>query len=215
MTKGPLRVERGYHPTRKDSPDYHCYEWNRGLVATVSLDETTSGGAISFLVARSSFVDFQRKEIESNWLYFSRLEVVLSISFGISEKQYERDSLRLVERYWEEIRHIANNLETALPIESFRHFPESYRRWIWRLHRKFIRDNFPDLKDLLGVNRLTTLDFLNLQALGCKDYQLLIAEEERAKPLAIRDRIAYARKHGWLESAIHGERMPYMTRLVK
>lgn len=215
MNKSLIRVERGYHPTRTDSPDYHCYDWGSGLVATVSLDETTSGGAISFLVARSSFVDFSRKEIESNWLFFSRLEVILSISLGISRKQYERDSLKLVEGYWTEIRHFVKNLETALPIESFKHFPESYRRWIWRLHKKFITDAFPELKEMLGVNRLTTLDYLNLQALGCKDYQLLIAEADRAKPLAIRDRIAYARKHGWLEAANHGERMPYMTRMVK
>jgi hypothetical protein len=47
------------------------------------------------------------------------------------------------------------------------------------------------------------------------DYQKILAEVHNAKPLTIRDRIAYARRHGWIESVGHGERTSNMTRLAE
>ena len=67
----------------------------------------------------------------------------------------------------------------------------------------------------LGINKTTTLDYLNLQSLGIKDYQKILANLEGAKPLTIRDRIAYARRYEWIPSVGHGERKSEMTRIKK
>ena len=69
--------------------------------------------------------------------------------------------------------------------------------------------------DRLGINRATTLDYLNLQALGIKDYQRIIATTDNQNTLTIRDRIAYARRHEWIDKVGHGVRTPEMTKLRK
>lgn len=207
-------VERGYHHSRSDSPDFHAFNWKKGLVSTINLERTNVGGSISFLVGKSRFVKQKKYQLE-DWLEFGQLDVILVISFGVTEDEMRRSIEDVVNEYWFKIISLCKELNTPIPIESFLHFPESYRRWIWRFHRRFIKQNYQEFTKDIGINRFTTLDYLNLQSLGCKDYQAVIAKEDNAKPLAIRDRIAYARRHGWIESAEHGERMPFMTKVVK
>lgn len=214
MKNPEIVVERGYHHARADSPDFHGLYWKKGLVTTVNLEKTNAGGAISFLVAKGRFVDHKRYQSE-DWLEFGKLDVILVMSFGVTEQEMLKSIEEVVGQYWTKIISISKDLTTPIPIESFVHFPESYRRWIWRLHRKYIKKHYKNFVEEIGLNRFTTIDYLNLQSLGCKDYQAVIAKEENAKPLAIRDRVAYARRYGWIDSAEHGERMPYMTKVVE
>lgn len=214
MKNEDFGVERGYHHTRADSPDFHAFHWRKGLIATVNLEKTSAGGSISFLVARSRFSDHRRYEVEE-WLEFGKLDAIFVMSLGVTEQEMRSDIEDVVRGHWTKTANMCKELNTPIPIESFVHFPESYRRWIWRLHRKFMRKNYSDFVKEIGVNRFTTLDYLNLQSLGCKDYQAVIAKEDNVKPLAVRDRIAYARRYGWIESAEHGARMPFMTKVIE
>ena len=77
-----------------------------------------------------------------------------------------------------------------------------------------------NMKDILYFNSkkfikgLTTNPSL-MKKSGIKDYQKILADLYNAKPLTIRDRIAYARRHKWIPSRGHGERTAEMIRLEK
>jgi hypothetical protein len=101
----------------------------------------------------------------------------------------------------------------SLPLEELGRFDEKILLNVWLELRKYIINLNKNNYESLGTNKSTTIDYLNLQAFGIKDYQKILAEVHNAKPLTIRDRIAYARRHGWIESVGHGERTSKMTRI--
>lgn len=203
--KKNVYVERGYQAQRQDSPDFQCFDVSNRLISTVHFSKSSDGGVISFLVAKWT-------PISKDWIDSRRLKVILSLEMGWKNQAQNREDITEVKDAWEIVRKLSKNLEVELPIESFLRFPESYRRWIWRFNHRYLVTHHKEFVETIGVNRLTVLDYLNLQALGCKDYQAIIAKEVNAKPLAIRDRIAYARRHGWIESVKHGMRTPEMNK---
>ena len=73
-------------------------------------------------------------------------------------------------------------------------------------YKSYYSFNYPDFFEGIGKNRTTTLDYINIKNLGILDYQSLLGLIHSAKPLTIRDRIAYARRHGWIPSVQHGTR---------
>jgi len=73
-------------------------------------------------------------------------------------------------------------------------------------YKNYYSLNYPDFFEGIGKNRTTTLDYINIKNLGILDYQDLLGLIHSAKPLTIRDRIAYARRHGWIPSVQHGTR---------
>jgi hypothetical protein len=73
-------------------------------------------------------------------------------------------------------------------------------------YKNYYSLNYPDFFEGIGKNRTTTLDYINIKNLGILDYQSLLALIHNAKPLTIRDRIAYARRHSWIPNVGHGNR---------
>ena len=73
-------------------------------------------------------------------------------------------------------------------------------------YKNYYSLNYPDFFEGIGKNRTTTLDYINIKNLGILDYQNLLGSIHNAKPLTIRDRIAYARKHSWIPNVGHGNR---------
>ncbi len=73
-------------------------------------------------------------------------------------------------------------------------------------YKSYYSLNYPDFFEGIGKNRTTTLDYINIKNLGIFDYQVLLGLIHNAKPLTIRDRIAYARRHSWIPNVGHGNR---------
>ena len=73
-------------------------------------------------------------------------------------------------------------------------------------YKNYISNNHPEFFEGIGKNRTTTLDYINIKNLGILDYQVLLGLIHNAKPLTIRDRIAYARRHSWIPNVGHGNR---------
>ena len=73
-------------------------------------------------------------------------------------------------------------------------------------YKNYYSLNYPDFFEGIGKNRTTTLDYINIKNLGILDYQVLLGLIHNAKPLTIRDRIAYARRHSWIPNVGHGNR---------
>lgn len=73
-------------------------------------------------------------------------------------------------------------------------------------YKNYYSLNYPDFFEGIGKNRTTTIDYINIKNLGILDYQSLLGSIHNAKPLTIRDRIAYARKHSWIPNVGHGNR---------
>jgi hypothetical protein len=94
-------------------------------------------------------------------------------------------------------------------------FDVKSRLSIWLELRKSVTNSNKKAIEALGINKATLVDYLNLQSLGIKDYQKILAQIYNAKPLTIRDRIAYARRHKWIEPVGHGERTSQMSRFTK
>ena len=102
-----------------------------------------------------------------------------------------------------------------LPLEELNRFKTKTRIFAWLQIREHLKSKYSKDFEALGINKTTTLDYLNLQAIGLKDYQKIISQLDNSKPLTIRDRIAYARRHKWIQSVGHGDRTGEMTRLKK
>jgi hypothetical protein len=100
-----------------------------------------------------------------------------------------------------------------LPFEELNRFKTKTRIFAWLQIREHIKKKYTKDFETLGINKTTTIDYLNLQAIGLKDYQRIISQLENSKPLTVRDRIAYARRHKWIQSVGHGDRTGEMTRL--
>ena len=122
----------------------------------------------------------------------------------------------------EQAKQLAKTLENifqissdSLPLEELENYHLNSRLNAWLEIRKGINSSNINGFESLGLNKTTTIDYLNLQALGIRDYQKILADLHKAKPLTIRDRIAYARRHKWIDSVGHGERTSEMTRFAE
>jgi hypothetical protein len=145
------------------------------------------------------------------WTKMRRLSAVL---FMI--ESHKKDEVKLdLEARAEQIMKMSYKLTTNIVSEFLGSISLNTRRWHWAKHKSDNNSKHKEFFDYLGINRATTLDYLNLQALAIKDYQKIIAVTDNQNTLTIRDRIAYARRHEWIDKVGHGVRTPEMTKLRK
>lgn len=146
-----------------------------------------------------------------DWIKMRRLSAVLFLV-----ESHKRGEVKLdIEARAEQIMEMSYKLTTNIVSEFLRPISLNTRRWHWAKHKSDNNSKHKKFFDNLGINRTTTLDYLNLQALAIKDYQKIIAVTENQNTLTIRDRIAYARRHEWIDKVGHGVRTPEMTKLRK
>ena len=77
---------------------------------------------------------------------------------------------------------------------------------VYEFYKKKIKSENEKYFEFIKLNRETVIDYLNLQRLGIVNYQKTIGKMLNAKPLTIRDRIAYARRKGWITKSTKGTR---------
>ena len=145
------------------------------------------------------------------WTQMRRISAVLFLveSHGKNESKLDVDARA------EQIMKMSYKLTTNIVSEFLGSISFNTRRWHWAKHKNDNHSKHKEFLDRLGINRATTIDYLNLQALGIKDYQRIIATTDNQNTLTIRDRIAYARRHEWIDKVGHGVRTPEMTKLRK
>jgi hypothetical protein len=98
--------------------------------------------------------------------------------------------------------------KNLMPVESIKQINQANRLLHWIHHRK----TYSSIEDLIGINRKTVIDYLLLQSLGLKDFALYISNEDGVKLHTVRDRLAYARRMGWLKKPGVGIRTSYMKK---
>jgi len=145
------------------------------------------------------------------WTQMRRLSAVLFLV----ESHRKNESKLDVDARAEQIMKMSYGLTTNIVSEFLGSISLNARRWHWAKYKSDNNSKHKEFFDYLGINRATTLDYLNLQALGIKDYQRIIATTDNQNTLTIRDRIAYARRHGWIDKVGHGVRTSQMTKLRK
>jgi hypothetical protein len=145
------------------------------------------------------------------WTQMRRLSAVLFLVESHGKKESKLD----VDARAEQIMKMSYKLTTNIVSEFLGSISLNTKRWHWAKHKSDNNSKHKEFFDYLGINRTTTLDYLNLQALGIKDYQRIIATTDNQNTLTIRDRIAYARRHEWIDKVGHGVRTPEMTKLRK
>ena len=158
---------------------------------------------------------FDWTEIEKEWINTFRIFPTATLSISEGEKTDENQLLIRSKELSKIISSMSKKNNQSLPEVELNRFQTSARIFAWFQIRELLKKKYPKDFEVLGINRTTTIDYLNLQSLGVKDYQKILAEVHNAKPLTIRDRIAYARRHNWIESVGHGERTSQMTRLAE
>ena len=170
--------------------------------------ETNSGSLISLVGLK--WTQKEEEEIAS-----FRITPVASMKIGVSKNKKEPELLQTAKKLSQTLSQLIKENDESLPIEELDNFDLKSRLNAWLEIRRINNEKFAKEIESFGINKSTTIDYLNLQALGIKDYQKILAEKYNAKPLTIRDRIAYARRHEWIPSVGHGERTAEMTRLIK
>lgn len=162
-----------------------------------------------------SLIGLKWTQIEADEIASFRITPIASIKIGVSKKKQEKELIQISKKLSQTLFQIIKENIESLPVEELDNFDLKSRLSAWLEIRRINNTKFTEVIESLGVNKTTTIDYLNLQALGIKDYQKILADKYNAKPLTIRDRIAYARRHKWISSVGHGERTAEMTRLVK
>jgi len=150
-------------------------------------------------------------DVEDKWSESRRISSVLFLIESHKLKDLETD----LEKRAIQVFQLALPLETNVASEFLATISLNIRRWHWAKHKQDNLSKFKKYFDFIGINRSTTLDYLNLQSLALKDYQRIIATVDNQSTLTIRDRIAHARRHGWINKVGHGVRTPEMTKLRK
>ena len=153
----------------------------------------------------------ETRENVDDWTQMRRLSAVL---FLIESHMQDEPNVDFDARA-EQIMKMSYKLTTNIVSEFLDPICFNTRRWHWAKHKSDNNSNHKEFLDRLGINRVTTLDYLNLQALAIKDYQRIIAVMDNQNTLTIRDRIAYARRHDWIDKVGHGVRTSQMTKLMK
>jgi hypothetical protein len=194
--------------TSKPPMDYWEVDPETQTAVLGEFSKTSTGSLISLISLKWS--QKESVEIES-----FRIRPVASIKLGVSNKKDEKELLQKAKSLSKTLIEITKENNDSLPLEELESFNLKTRLAAWLEIRKKHKDKFYQDIENLGVNKFTTIDYLNLQSLGIKDYQKILAEKYEAKPLTIRDRIAYARRHKWIPPVGHGERTAEMTRLEK
>jgi hypothetical protein len=187
-------------------PDFWEVDRAQNLLGIGEFKKTNMGTFVSLL-------NIQWRTTNPNWIESFRIIPISSTHFSMQSNTGESGLLSKCRTIWKSNIELNKKLDAPLPVEELDKFKDIY--WAWEyirseLHKKYHK-NFQEL----GINKTTTLDYLNLQSLGIKDYQKILANLEGAKPLTIRDRIAYARRYEWIPSVGHGERKSEMTRIKK
>lgn len=153
----------------------------------------------------------ETRENVDDWTQMRRLSAVL---FLIESHMQDESNVDFDARA-EQIMKMSYKLTTNIVSEFLDPICFNTRKWHWAKHKSDNNSNHKEFLDRLGINRVTTLDYLNLQALAIKDYQRIIAVMDNQNTLTIRDRIAYARRHNWIDKVGHGVRTSQMTKLMK
>jgi hypothetical protein len=169
-------------------------------------NKTTSGMLISMIIFKWN--NFQGQEINS-----FRITPKAALKIVVPKSTPEIIVLGQAKNLSKTLNGLILSDIESLPLEELGRFDEKILLNVWLELRKYIINLNKNNYESLGTNKSTTIDYLNLQAFGIKDYQKILAGVHNAKPLTIRDRIAYARRHGWIESVGHGERTSKMTRI--
>jgi len=189
-------------------PDYWLLETKDQRAVLGEFKKTTRGTMIALAL-------FDWTEIEKEWINTFRIFPTATISISEVEKTDENQLLIRAKELTKIISSMSKKNNQSLPEVELNRFQTSARIFAWLHIRELLKKKYPKDFEVLGINRTTTIDYLNLQSLGVKDYQKILAEVHNAKPLTIRDRIAYARRHNWIESVGHGERTSQMTRFAE
>jgi len=187
-----------------NEPDFWEVDRSQNLLGIGEFKKTNTGTLVSLLSIHWTL-------LSPNWIESFRIIPVSSIHFSMQPHINESGLLTKCRSIWKSNIQISNKLQAALPVEELTKYGDVY--WAWEFITTELHQKFHKQFKELGINKTTTLDYLNLQSLGIKDYQKILANLEGAKPLTIRDRIAYARRYEWIPSVGHGERKSGMTRL--
>lgn len=192
----------------KESPDYWEVTPNKQTAILGEFSTTTSGILISL-------IGFKWTKVKLQELGSFRIYPVASLRIVAPKNSDESDLLQLVKNLAKTLQPLILENDQSLPLEELENFDVKSRLNVWLELRKGITNSNKKEIEALGINKATLVDYLNLQSLGIRDYQKILAEVYDAKPLTIRDRIAYARRHKWIEPVGHGERTSQMTRITK
>jgi hypothetical protein len=168
--------------------------------------KTTSGHLISLAL-------FSWTETKLDWIDSFRIHPLVTLSISDSEKALESQLVARAKELTKTISMLPRVETQNLPLEELNRFKLKTRIFAWLQIREHLKTKYTKDFEALGINKTTTLDYLNLQAIGLKDYQRIISQLDNSKPLTVRDRIAYARRHKWIQSVGHGDRTGEMTRL--
>ena len=192
----------------KESPDYWEVTPNKQTAILGEFSTTTSGILISL-------IGFKWTKVKLQELGSFRIYPVASLRIVAPKNSDESDLLQLVKNLAKTLQPLILANDQSLPLEELENFDVKSRLNVWLKLRKDITNSNEKDIEALGINKATLVDYLNLQSLGIRDYQKILAEVYDAKPLTIRDRIAYARRHKWIEPVEHGDRTSQMTRITK
>ena len=187
-------------------PDFWELDRAQNLLGIGEFKKTNMGTFISLL-------NIQWRTTNPNWIESFRIIPISSTHFSMQSNTSETGLLTKCRTIWKSNIELNKKLDTPLPVEELDKYQDVY--WAWEFIRSELHKTYHKNFQELGINKTTTLDYLNLQSLGIKDYQKILANLEGAKPLTIRDRIAYARRYEWIPSVGHGERKSEMTRIKK
>ena len=189
---------------KQNTPDFWELDLSSQLLGIGDFKQTNSGILLSLLTIKWS-------TIEPEWIASFRLKPISALNISFPAKTTEEMILKKSRSIFRASSDMYKDLTSPIPVEKFVNDQVIY--WAWQKIRTELHKKYSEKFHELGTNKTTTLDYLNLQSLGIKDYQKILAKLEGAKPLTIRDRIAYARRYEWIPSVGHGERKSEMTRI--
>jgi len=212
MEKG-IREQRFSHPHLGSRViDWLLFVESLGVLITLEIKRTQFGLNYLWFATSVSPIEGNR----DRWIESQRLKPLIFLAEAVARvpNSQGKDLDFAVENRAREIIRLLEDSSAQLSSEVVEKIDNGIRLGHWLYHREKSRKDNQDWYFELGINRATTLDYLNLQALGLKDYQKLLSEIDGDKPLTIRDRIAYARRHNWIPSPGHGSRTSQMNKIL-
>jgi hypothetical protein len=148
-----------------------------------------------------------------NWISSRAISPVMLVSYS-SEQDFHEMDINILCQNFDKMTFLYEGSGFGLPAQSIRQIPEQTRIEHWKFFNRQTKDIYHDWLEKIGANRKTTIDYLNLQRLGCINYVKQIAEEDQESERAVRARVAYARRQGWIDKAGHGIRSSQLTKLI-
>lgn len=206
MAKGkssPLDLEVG---VKYQLPDELFIDPKNKVAQVFELKKTKSGALVSVL-------SIQWTSKSEKWVESFRLKPLSSIHFVIPNNPNKRDWNNKITKVEKLNLDLAKDLNLSLPIEELTKYPDLIGAWL-EIRKAILLGHEDYVKDI-GVNKLTTIDYLNLQSLGILNYQKILGNLYKSKPLTIRDRIAYARRHAWIPSVNHGDKKTNVNEVIE